>query len=71
MQDEYSPSQIVNYELAEGVAEVQLDDDPDFRKSLKSRGKGTYVCPRGADCTKGGVRPDGDLVVFHRNSEYR
>lgn len=39
--------------------------------SLASRGKGTYVCPHGYDCKKGGVKPDGGLVTFERNSSFR
>jgi hypothetical protein len=38
---------------------------------LKRRGKGTYTCPHGKDCTRGGVQPSGELVVFTRNSAFR
>lgn len=43
----------------------------DPTKSLTSRGKGNYVCPHGTGCSKGGVKPDGDLVIFERNSAFR
>ncbi|KAF2456599.1 hypothetical protein BDY21DRAFT_347665 [Lineolata rhizophorae] len=40
-------------------------------EALNTRGKGSYICPHGAKCNKGGVRPSGELVVFERNSEFR
>lgn len=40
-------------------------------EQLKSRGKGTYSCPYGGDCKRGGVQPNGELVVFTRNSAFR
>jgi hypothetical protein len=43
----------------------------DLLTSLASRGKGTYVCPHGYDCKKGGVKLDGGLVTFERNSSFR
>ena len=39
--------------------------------SLGIRGKGTYSCPYGQDCTKGGVGHSGVLVVFQRNSSIK
>jgi hypothetical protein len=39
--------------------------------SLATRGKGTYVCPHGYDCRKGGVKSDGGLLTFERNSSFR
>jgi hypothetical protein len=39
--------------------------------SLSSRGKGHHVCPKGASCSKGGVGPEGELIVFERNSAFR
>jgi hypothetical protein len=40
-------------------------------KNLSSRGKGKHVCHYGHNCDKGGVQPDGSLVVFERNSAFR
>ncbi|KAK7905479.1 hypothetical protein LTR67_000201 [Exophiala xenobiotica] len=39
-------------------------------KNLSSRGKGKHVCHYGHNCDKGGVQPDGSLVVFERNSAF-
>lgn len=39
--------------------------------SLSSRGKGSYVCPYGPSCRKGGVKPNGEIVVFERNSAFK
>jgi hypothetical protein len=41
------------------------------RRELSDRGKGSYTCKMGRNCDKGGVNPDGSLVVFERNSDYR
>lgn len=38
---------------------------------LGTRGKGQWVCTQGTACTKGGVSPDGQLVVFERNSTFK
>lgn len=38
--------------------------------ALKQRGKGTYVCPKGKRCDKGGVDKDGNVIVFDRNSSF-
>ena len=38
---------------------------------LDTRGKGQWVCTEGNACTKGGVSPDGQLVVFERNSSFK
>lgn len=43
----------------------------DLLTTLATRGKGTYVCPYGYDCKKGGVKLDGGLVTFERNSSFR
>lgn len=40
-------------------------------KTLLSRGKGKHICHFGHNCDKGGVRDDGSLVVFERNSAFR
>ena len=40
-------------------------------KILLSRGKGKHICHFGHNCDKGGVRDDGSLVVFERNSAFR
>ncbi|CEJ91020.1 hypothetical protein VHEMI06764 [[Torrubiella] hemipterigena] len=37
--------------------------------ALKQRGKGTYTCPKGLRCEKGGVE-NGMVVIFDRNSAY-
>lgn len=39
-------------------------------EALKQRGKGSYYCPMGHRCDKGGVDKDGKLVVFDRNSSF-
>jgi hypothetical protein len=39
--------------------------------SLASRGKGSYICPYGYECKKGGLDPDGGLITFERNSSFR
>lgn len=38
---------------------------------LGHRGKGQYTCPHAYQCTKGGVNPDGTIVIFERNSVFR
>ncbi|KAK7415782.1 hypothetical protein QQZ08_012247 [Neonectria magnoliae] len=38
--------------------------------ALKQRGKGSYYCPLGHRCDKGGVNREGDLVLFDRNSSF-
>ncbi|KAH7113372.1 hypothetical protein EDB81DRAFT_825388 [Dactylonectria macrodidyma] len=50
------------------------DEDEQFARidmeALKQRGKGSYYCPRGHRCDKGGVDKDGHLVLFGRNSSF-
>lgn len=50
------------------------DEDEQFSKidmdALKQRGKGSYYCPLGLRCDKGGVDKDGKLVLFDRNSSF-
>lgn len=50
------------------------DEDEQFARidmdALKQRGKGSYYCPLGHKCDKGGVNKDGDLVHFDRNSSF-
>ncbi|KAM0439932.1 hypothetical protein ACHAPT_001030 [Fusarium lateritium] len=50
------------------------DEDEQFAKidmeALKQRGKGSYYCPLGFRCDKGGVDKDGKLVLFDRNSSF-
>lgn len=50
------------------------DEDEQFSKidmdALKQRGKGSYYCPLGHRCDKGGVDKEGRLVVFDRNSSF-
>ncbi|XWW98597.1 hypothetical protein V2A60_006597 [Cordyceps javanica] len=38
--------------------------------ALKQRGKGSYTCPKGIRCDKGGVDKDGKIIVFDRNSSF-
>jgi hypothetical protein len=46
--------------------------EPHYRmEDLASRGKGSYTCPHGQKCTKGGVSPSGHIAVFERNSAFR
>ncbi|KAI5467062.1 hypothetical protein BGZ63DRAFT_16344 [Mariannaea sp. PMI_226] len=40
-------------------------------KKLGSRGKGEYTCPLEGKCEYGGVRRNGSLVVFERNSAFK
>jgi hypothetical protein len=40
-------------------------------EDLASRGKGSYVCPEGQRCMKGGISPSGQMIVFERNSAFR
>ncbi|KAK3390091.1 hypothetical protein B0H63DRAFT_107116 [Podospora didyma] len=42
-----------------------------FHPSLQARGTGTHKCPHGTSCRKGGVRPNGQVVIFSRNSAFR
>ncbi|KAK5995125.1 hypothetical protein PT974_03519 [Cladobotryum mycophilum] len=50
------------------------DDEEQFSRidmeALRQRGKGTYYCPKGQRCDKGGVDKDGHLVLFDRNSSF-
>jgi hypothetical protein len=50
------------------------DEDEQFSKidmdALKQRGKGSYHCPLGLRCDKGGVDKEGKLVIFDRNSSF-
>lgn len=50
------------------------DDDEQFQRidmeALRQRGKGSYYCPKGLRCDKGGVDKDGNLVLFDRNSSF-
>ncbi|RSL62514.1 hypothetical protein CEP54_005686 [Fusarium duplospermum] len=50
------------------------DEDEQFAKidmeALKQRGKGSYYCPLGHRCDKGGVDKEGKLVLFDRNSSF-
>ncbi|KAF4967023.1 hypothetical protein FZEAL_10580 [Fusarium zealandicum] len=50
------------------------DEDEQFAEidmeALKQRGKGSYNCPLGLRCDKGGVDKDGNLVLFDRNSSF-
>ncbi|KAI0109227.1 hypothetical protein GGR51DRAFT_558586 [Nemania sp. FL0031] len=43
----------------------------DLLEEMSSRGKGSYFCPYGASCLKGGVSTDGSLTVFERNSAFK
>lgn len=49
-------------------------DDEQFQsvdmEALRQRGKGSYSCPKGTQCKKGGVDKDGQLIVFDRNSSF-
>ncbi|PHH84205.1 hypothetical protein CDD83_2323 [Cordyceps sp. RAO-2017] len=39
-------------------------------EALRQRGKGSYSCPKGFHCKKGGVDKEGNLVIFDRNSSF-
>jgi len=66
--DESSPS---SHSEASPDQANQAIAGPPLLEKLKSRGRGTYTCPHGVDCQRGGVQPDGELVVFARNSAFR
>lgn len=57
-----------------GSDDSDEEDDERFSQSkmdaLKTRGKGDHYCPKGHQCTKGGVDKDGNLVLFDRNSAF-
>ncbi|RBR22602.1 uncharacterized protein FIESC28_04397 [Fusarium coffeatum] len=59
---------------ASGSDDSGEDEDEQFSKidmdALKQRGKGSYYCPLGLRCDKGGVDKDGKLVLFDRNSSF-
>jgi hypothetical protein len=40
-------------------------------EQLKKRGKGSYTCPYGTACQKGGLTADGQVREFQRNSDFR
>jgi hypothetical protein len=50
------------------------DDDEQFQQidmnALRQRGRGSYYCPKGIRCEKGGVDDDGNLKRFDRNSSF-
>ncbi|UNI22672.1 hypothetical protein JDV02_008537 [Purpureocillium takamizusanense] len=54
-------------ESDESDDELFLDIDMD---ALRQRGKGTYSCPKGTRCKKGGVDKEGNLIIFDRNSSF-
>jgi hypothetical protein len=49
-------------------------DDEEFQQidmnALRQRGKGSYFCPKGRHCDKGGVDKEGNIVRFDRNSSF-
>jgi hypothetical protein len=55
-------------------SDVSDDEDDPFAhidmEALKSRGKGSHTCPKGKNCTKGGIDKNGELIVFDRNSAF-
>ncbi|KAH6894286.1 hypothetical protein B0T10DRAFT_558432 [Thelonectria olida] len=50
-------------EEEETFAKIDMD-------ALRQRGKGSYYCPFGHRCDKGGVDKAGNLVLFDRNSSF-
>jgi len=38
---------------------------------LMKRGKGSYFCPHGLNCDKGGMTTEGHIREFYRSSEFR
>ena len=51
---------------------VSLPSDQSMQMDpLSARGKGQYTCPEGRRCTKGGLQPNGTMIVFERNSAFR
>ena len=59
---------------SDGSDDDSEDDEELFANinmsALSQRGKGTYYCPKGLRCDKGGVDKDGALVLFDRNSSF-
>jgi hypothetical protein len=54
------------------LSDPSIDDvAADLLEQMKYRGKGTYYCPYGQDCVKGGVAPDGTPITFMRNSSFK
>lgn len=57
-----------------GSGDPNESDDEEFLQidmdTLRQRGKGNYICPKGARCDKGGVDRHGNLKVFDRNSSF-
>lgn len=56
-------------------SEASDDGDEELFQSidmaaLGNRGKGSYYCPKGIACTKGGVDKFGNLIAFERNSSF-
>ena len=47
--------------------EIAYSQDSELRK----RGKGSYLCPHGLGCSKGGVTASGQVKEFQRNSDFR
>lgn len=45
----------------------------DCMNSISStlRGKGSFYCPLGTRCSKGGVAQDGTIIEFQRNSAFK
>ncbi|KAF4441677.1 hypothetical protein F53441_11937 [Fusarium austroafricanum] len=66
-----APSPTGNGSMSEDSGD---DEDEQFSKidmdALKQRGKGSYYCPLGHRCDKGGVDKEGKLVLFDRNSSF-
>ena len=59
-----------DYEYAFDVADHGRKSSDANNNQLMVRGKGTYTCPHGLDCRKGGVQ-DGQVRIFVRNSDFR
>ncbi|RDA84596.1 hypothetical protein CP532_6045 [Ophiocordyceps camponoti-leonardi (nom. inval.)] len=81
LQQQQQQQQQLHAAAASAVADVnhrsddsdETDDDlfPDNdMDALRTRGKGTYSCPKALRCTKGGVDKDGNLIIFDRNSSF-
>lgn len=62
-------------EAEESSSGGDSDDEATFKKlnddlTLRRRGKGSYTCPKGRRCKKGGVDSTGEPIQFDRNSAF-
>ena len=54
----------------QATADANEEDEAPSLSQLRARGSGTYTCPEGMSCKRGGV-VQGRLRIFKRNSDFR